>query len=212
MSLLLAIFMLFSNAFAVEFNAVFIVSTTSCYVYNDSSFSSEKLQKDGQDLILYHGDKVIYKSENDDFYYVAIDDETKGYVYKYYLTSDNSSISVYPTFNATIRQECEVFDIDGNSTGYHAEKGQRVFLYAGFKSREKYNPVQIVLDNEVYNGYIETKYIRPDGVSATLIVAISTIVSVVIVTLSLVFIKKQRKHKKKKLGSKSWIEKFLLVK
>ena len=86
MSFLLAIFMLFSNAFAIELNTTLMVTATSCYVYTDSSFSSAKLKEDENDIVLYHGDKVTYLGEQDKFYFVKITDEKEGYIYKYYLS------------------------------------------------------------------------------------------------------------------------------
>ena len=201
MSFLLAIFMLFSNAFAIELNTSLTVTSTSCYVYTDSSFSSEKLKDEENEIVLHHGDKVTYLGEQDQFYFVKITDEKEGYIYKYYLANENSRI-IYPTFNASIREDCHLFDSSGNDTGIVITKNQRVFLYEGFKNKETFCPVQVVVDDQLYNGYIETKNIKPDGVNASLIIAISAISAVVTITLSLVLIK-NRKKKKKKIGSQT---------
>ena len=82
-------------------------------------------------------------------------------------------------------------------TGLIAKKDTRIFIYSGFNEKKQYTPVQLVLeDGSLYNGYIKTADIKPDGISSLLIIGISIIAAAVTIILSLVFIQKKNKKKK----------------
>lgn len=188
----------FSQAITEGSQAKVIVS--KCNLYTEANFTSEKVTYiEGENTILVvlnHGDNVTIKSLNGDFAYITTEDEKEGYIYKYYIT-DNNSQAVYPVFNASIRKDTKIYDIDKNATEYTAKKDTRVYLYKGFNDKEKYTAVQIVLEDEsLYNGYIKTEDIKPDGVSGLLVAAITIIIAGVTIVLSLVFIKKKKKKKK----------------
>lgn len=187
-----------SNALSEGGQAKVIVSRT--YLYTADNFSSEKVSyEDGENTILVtlkHGDTLTIESFSGDFAYVNTTDEKSGYIYKYYI-SDNTSQEVYPVFNASIRKDTKIYDIEQNETEFTAKKGSRVYIYQGFNDKKEYTAVQIVLDDQtLYNGYILTSDIKPDGVSGLLIVAITIIVAAVTIILSLLFIKKKKKSKK----------------
>lgn len=189
--------MLFANVFSLAPNTQCYITASSCYVYSEASFSSEKITKDEELVKLSHKQVVTVQSEVGDFCLIKTqDEEIEGYVYKYYITN-LSSQSVYPVFNAQTRCDTAIYDTDKNKTEYVAVKNQRIYLYEGFKYKEQYCAVQIVLsDGSLYNGYILTKDIKPDGISKTLIIAISAISAVVTIVLAIVFIKKPKKKKK----------------
>lgn len=208
MSVLLSIFMVFCNLFGFAFQtqntiayqtqSEYYVTASSCYLYSEASFLASKVTFEGKDVILKHGDKLEFQEEVENFAFVNLKNiEASGYIYKYYITN-NTTLDVYPVFNASIRENCDVFDLDKNPTSIKANKNQRVFLYEGFNDKEEYTAVQLVLeDGSLYNGYILSKNINPDGVSTLLIVAISIICASVTIILTLVFIKKKKKIKKK---------------
>lgn len=195
-----------THALSENQDAKVIVST--CYLYKADTFASEKVTyQDGENtvlIILKHGDIVNIKSFSGDFAYVTTSSEKEGYIYKYYIT-ENSSQAVYPVFNASVRKNSKIFDLDKQETEYTIKKGSRIYIYKGFNDKEKYTAVQVVLEDEsLYNGYILTANVKPDGVSGLLIVAISILIAAITITLSLVFIKKKKKKEKKtKLIKKS---------
>lgn len=203
MSLLLSILLILTGAFTLTPNTEYYVTASSCYLYEDASFDSNKIKQDGEDFVVSHGQAVIMENESGDFCLVTIKNlDISGYIYKYYLT-EKSAVSYHPVFNATIRETTEVYDMNYNQTEFSVQKDQRVYLYKGFNSKGKYTAVQIVLeDGSVYNGYVLSEKIKPDGVSRTLIIAIPLISATVIVILSVVLIRKNKK-KKVKIGSKS---------
>lgn len=188
-----------SHALEIGGDAKVIVSR--CYVYSDATFEAEKLKivenEDEVFVTLKFGEVVKINGFNGDFAWVTTAEDKNGYVYKYYL-SDNKSQEIYPVFNASLRRESQILDIDFEETGLKASKNARVYLYEGFDDDKKYTAVQIVLeDGSLYNGYILTEDIKPDGVSALLIVGLSVIIATVTIVLSLLFIKKKKKKEKK---------------
>ena len=184
----------YSDALTEGGKAKVIVSR--CYLHTADSLSSEKVTyAQGEDTILVvleYGDIVNIESVTGEFAFVTTANEKEGYIYKYYITQ-NTSQAVYPVFNASVRKDTIIYDINKNATEYTAKKGTRVYIYKGFDDKEKYTAIQIVLDDEsVYNGYILTEDIDPDGISGVLIIAISIIVAGVTIILSLVYIKKKK--------------------
>lgn len=196
MKMFLTAVILASSLFLPNDTAFIIVS--QCFLYSDASFTSEIVKDNGEEYILYQNDKVTIISESDDFVLVETDDQQTGYVYKYYL-SKNSSQTVYPVFNCSVRNDSPLLDINKNETGIMIEAGKRVFVYNGFDNLDGYTEVQIVLeDGSLYSGIIKSDDLNPDGINGLIFIAIPLIMAAVTVILSVVLIKKK---KKKKAGS-----------
>lgn len=199
MKLLLSFFMLFSPLMSFIPNQDAIIIASYCYLYSSPSFSSEIVKIDENPFILYHNEKVTIIEENEDFILVKTQNEqTQGWVYKYYLTTNTSQI-VYPVFNASVRNDnAIIYDINKSPTELKANAGQRVYLYDGFDDKNEFTAVQLLLeDGSLYNGYLKSADISPDGVSSLLIVGISIIAACVTIILSIIFIKKTKKNKSK---------------
>lgn len=199
MKLLLSFFMLFSPLMSFIPNQDAIIIASYCYLYSSPSFSSEIVKIDENPFILYHNEKVTIIEENEDFILVKTQNEqTQGWVYKYYLTTNTSQI-VYPVFNASVRNDNTIiYDINKSPTELKANAGQRVYLYDGFDDKNEFTAVQLLLeDGSLYNGYLKSADISPDGVSSLLIVGISIIAACVTIILSIIFIKKTKKNKSK---------------
>lgn len=198
MSLLLSLLLLLTGAISFVPNQDYYVTASSCYLYEDASFDSAKVQVSEEDVVLTHGQIVVFQSEEGNFCLVTIkNSETTGYVYKYYLT-ENNSVSYYPVYNASIREDCLVYDVNYSQTEITLKKGQRVYIYDGFDNKKEYTAVQFVLeDGTLYNGYVETSKVKPDGVNRAVIIAVPLIAAIVTIVLSIVFIQKKRKKKKK---------------
>lgn len=191
------------KAFALENGSAQIIAT-KCNLYEEADFFSNKVSvQDSEEntviITLRFGDEVQVSDCKDDFSFVTTSKGVQGWVYKYYL-SQSPSQQIYPVFNGTIIKETLIYDIDGVSTGFIATKGSRVFLFEGFNSKsEKPTAIQIVLENgSLLTGYVSTDCVEPDGVSKTLIVAITIVAAVSTITLSLIFIRKKSKKKKEK--------------
>lgn len=199
MKLLLSLLLFFSPLASFIPEQEVSVIASYCCVYTDASFEAEKLKDGKNDLLIYHNDIVKVLEEKNDFVKVQVNETVNGYIYKYYVTA-NSSQDVYPVFNASIRNnDTIIYDIDQKDSGFKAKAGDRIFLYAGFNDKKEFTPIQIVLeDGSLYNGLIKSSEINPDGISNLLIIGISIIAASVTIILSIVFIKKTKKHKKKK--------------
>ena len=174
------------------------ITASSCYLYSEASFSSEFILQDNNPYLLKFNDEVEIVMEENDFVQVQIPNtEISGYVYKYYLNT-NQSQTVYPVFNAELRNDSLLYDDLIKKTDITLKKGQRLFLYQGYDETKEYTAVQVVLENGiVFNGNILTKDIKPDGISSLLILGITIIAACVTIILSLIFIKKIKNKKNK---------------
>lgn len=188
-----------TNADALNVGSEAKVIVSRCYLYAENSFSSEKVvyieEENTITVSFKHGDTVNVQSINGDFAYVTTDNQHVGYIYKYYLT-DNVSQAVYPVYNASVRRTTAIYDIEKTKTDLSLKKGTRIYLYEGFNKKGDLTAAQFTLeDGSLYNGYINTADIKPDGISGLLIAGITIILAVVTIVLSLVFIKKKKKKK-----------------
>ena len=162
----------------------------SCYVYETASFDTKKLEGD-QPIMLAHGQSVKLVEENGDFWLIA-SDEIEGY--KFYLTKNEPREDVYLSFNATIENNAEIYDLE-MSPAFQAKKGQRVYLYQGY-SKGEYTAVALIReDGSVFYGFIATKDIVPDGINAGLITGIAVIISCLTLIFLLLFMKKKKGSK-----------------
>lgn len=196
MNFLLAIFGLLS-CFAISPMNV-TVNANSCYLYQEPSFESQKVYIDKELFELHHGDNITIIEEKEKFALVQTNDNVVGYIYKFYL-SYPSDYQIYPTFNASVRNDNSIiYNLEKEKTTYTANAGEKIFLFEGYDADSEYTAIQIVLeDGSLYNGFMLTKDVAPNGISVSLIVGITIISAVATIILSLIFIKK-----KKKTGSK----------
>ena len=199
MSILLSFLIGLSMLFSYSVGGEGVIIASHCYLFSSPSFESEKIMNDDSELILYHNDKVTILQEEGDFLLIRTEEYDKeGYVYKYYVTS-NSSQDVYPVFNATIRNDTTIYDLDQNPTEWTAKAGSRVYIYGGFNENGM-TAIQVVLeDGSLYNGLVNSEDLSPDGISSTLVIGISVIAAAVTIILSIVFLKKTKKKKAKKI-------------
>ena len=199
--LILSLFIPSISANAIESGGAYVIAS-KCNLYSEAKFDSEKVTTlDDLEqpvlITLKFGEEVIITEIQDDFAKVSVRN-VEGWVYKYYLSQSNSQ-DVYPVFNGTVRKDSVVYDVDKEPTEIIAKADSRIFIYKGF-SKKELTAVQIVLDDgSLYTGYLTTADIEPDGVSKLLIVAITIIIAAVTIILSIIFIKKGRKKKDKKV-------------
>ncbi len=199
MSLLLSLIFAFSSLIGLvpEQNATVIIN--NCYVYSSPSFESEKiLNENGDILVLNKNQEIVVIEEINEFVKInLIDSNIQGYIYKYYI-SQNSTQTIYPTFNASIRYNATVvYDLSLEPTDVVLQAGERVRIYKGYDDKEEYTQIQFVDENgELIHGFVKTSNLKPDGVSSLLIIGISIIAACVTIILSIIFIKKKKTIKK----------------
>ena len=187
------------QVFALDAGLSASVIASHCQMYERADFSSQVVtDEEGQIIYLHHNQKVEVLSIEGDFAQVETAENVQGFVYKYYLTQNTSQV-VYPVFNASvIADDAKIYDMDLADTGFRLQKGTRVLVYKSFSEKKDYIAVQVVLDDgSLYNGYMLTKEVSPDGISGLLVAGISIIIALVTIVLSIVFIKKKKKDKKR---------------
>lgn len=185
------------SSLALESGQTATVIASRCLVYEHPDFSSNQtmveIEGEAQPLKLTHKQEVEILDLEGDFAKIKTANNIEGYVYKYYLTQ-NTPQQVYPVFNARIRSDTILFDLDYQNSGYALTKDDRVFVYKSFSEKKEYTAVQVVLeDQSLYNGYVLTKDVAPDGISGILIAGISIIAAAVTIVLAIVFMKKKKK-------------------
>ncbi len=186
------------QTFALDAGATASVIASRCQMYERADFSSQVVtDADGQIIYLRHNQQVEVISIEGDFAQVETQEDAQGFVYKYYLTQNTSQV-VYPVFNASvIADNAVVYDMDFADTDFRLQKGDRVLVYKSFSEKKEYTAVQVVLDDgSLYNGYMLTKEVSPDGISGLLVAGITIIIALVTIVLSIIFIKKKKKDKK----------------
>lgn len=194
MKSLLSVALIILSAF--EPNTTATVLASRCPLYSAPNFTSAIVQYEDADFYLSQNDQVKVIQTDGDFVLVKANEETQGYVYRYYLTQ-NSSQTTYPVFNATMRENSPIYDLEKTPVDI-AEKGKRVFIFNGFDNVDGgFTEIQIVLENgELYSGLVKSSSLKPDGINRNAIIAIPIILAGITVVLSIVFLGRKKKKKK----------------
>lgn len=196
---------IFISLFSFNAGQEVFVTASTCYLYTAPSFESEIVLDNEEKVTLIHGDKLIVISQSDEFIEVKLskNEQISGYVYEYYVT-DNISQKVYPVFNCSVRNDNTIiYDFEKEPTTYTASSGQRVYIYNGFDDQKGFTSVQVVLpDGSLYNGYIKSDDLKPDGINRLVIVGLPIIAACVTIILSIIFLKKKKTDKKKEKKGK----------
>ena len=177
------------------------VVATFVNLYASPSFETVLTDASGQAYTFEHGTIFQAIEENGDFILVRADveDQTiEGYVYKYYVTTNENGQDVYPVFNGSVTLDgAIIYDINGNPTQHIAKLGQGITIYGGFDDQNEFTSLAIVLeDGSLFYSMMRTQDIAPYGISGALIASITIIVALVTIILSVIFIRKKRSKKK----------------
>lgn len=213
--LILSIFLCFLSltttriTYAEDESSKYVVVANSAVIYQSPDFSSEKLStlKHNQsiEILFENNSPKTFFSDNYSFFKVIKYDEIEGYVLADLVVPENDVITSIPNFNAKLNNSCKVY-FNENSVISESEitlnKNHQIFLYEGFNEKEKYTAVAFVYDNQVLYGYIETKWIDPDGINPLIITCIIVILAILGIVFAWVFIK-NKKVKLKKTSRKS---------
>lgn len=201
MKLLMCFVMMFSLGNPDIINQEASVIATTCYVYETASFDSPLVIND-EYITLKHGDTVRVYGEEGEFSIVRFDYDNVNfqdkdyYIYSNYLTFNKVEQETYPVFNAKVANDnAVIYDLNTTVTDFTAHKGQGLFLYNGYSSKEEYTAVALVLDNgKVYYGFMKTEDIKPNGISAGLITGIVVLVTCLTIIFLLLFMRKKKRQ------------------
>lgn len=200
-TLLACILLVTSFASTVSGGQSLSVVATFVNLYASPSFERVLTDASGQAYTFEHGTIFQAIEENGDFILVSAQvegEKIEGYVFKYYVTTNENGQDVYPVFNGSVTLDgAIIYDINGNPTQHIAKLGQGITIYGGFDDQNEFTSVAIVLeDSSLFYGMMRTQDISPYGVSGALIASITIIIALVTIILSVIFIKKSRSRKK----------------
>lgn len=197
MKLLACLLLLFVGITPVSGDAASVI--IPCYVYQSASFDTKLLVQD-KEVGLQHGEKVTFLEEVNNFCkieFIVENEKYEGYVYSYYLTFNKVDKEIRPVFNGKTTKETPIYDLNKNLTEFKASKGQGVYIYQGYSSKEEFVAVGVVLeDGSVYYGLMKTADVAPNGINGGLITGIVVIASCLTIIFLLLFMKKKKSGRK----------------
>lgn len=208
--LILSIFLCFlmstttQIAYAENESSKYVVVANSAVIYQSPDFSSEKLAtlKHNQiiEILSENNSPKTFFSDNYSFFKIINHNDIEGYILSDLVVPENDVITATPNFNAKLNTTCKVY-FNENSVISESEitlnKNHQIFLYEGFNEKEKFTAVAFVYDNQVLYGYIETKWIDPNGINPLIITCIIVILAILGIVFAWVFIKNKKVKLKK---------------
>lgn len=202
------------NYVSAENKKEWICIANYCYIYSEPSFASAKVVgEDNEPIIVKHKDVLILEegenrlntyldSEGQIFYAVLSMEgvEINGYIFSDFVTEDISKIETYPTFNATLKSDTYLFEVNGeefSETETLLESGTRVYLYEGFDNDVNgYNAVAVKVGNTLQYGYVLKSDVSPDGINPAIIYAITIALACIGIIMAFLFMKNKKNKKK----------------
>lgn len=188
-----------SIANAEDSTQTYVITANSANLYELPDLTSSKLKNlthNTQVSILFQdGDAKSFNYDGFLFFKVVQFENTDGYVLADLVTPKNEALTAIPNFNAKTNAQCHVFfaeDTEKVESSIILEKNQKIFLYEGFKSKSDYTAIAFVYENQVMYGYLETKYVSPNGISTTLITCILLIMAVLGIVFAWLFMKSKK--------------------
>ncbi len=198
------------NTAAAE-SVQYVVVANSATVFATAEFSDQKI------ATLTHGQEVVLELEGEEpkqyssggyvFFKVLELDGQSGFVLGDLVCKKTDQITAIPNFNAQTNGKCTVFfknDDKFVDSGITLEKAHRIFLQNGYDKNSQYCQIVFVHENEVIYGYIQTKFVKPDGINPVLITCITLIIALLTIIFTWLFMKNKKK-KWKKSGKNSHI-------
>ena len=195
------------KTFAQNAQKIYVVTANRASVFESPDFSSAKIGQIEHDVEVYvqmeNDAPQEFKNEGFVFYKITQAD-LEGYVFADLLTPKSDTITAIPSFNGQTNTESIVFwkqDNEMVESEIILDKGERIFLYEGYNSKEEYNAIAFVHENEVLYGYLKTENISPDGINTAIITCITIIIALLGIIFAWLFMKNRKvKLKKQKLS------------
>jgi len=179
--------------------ANFFVCANSAILYASADLSSERLETlQHKTIVLVETEDSVAKEyvSGSHIFYKATHNETTGFVLSDFVLQDTQTTSSTPNFNGKTNSACFVFRLEGENyvqTTIKLERRQKIFMYEGYHAKKEYTAISFVYENEVMYGYIETKYIAPNGINPIILTCICLIVAILGIAFSWIFVKKRKK-------------------
>ena len=177
----------------------YIVCSNSANVYQSSDMTSTIVytisHKDKIDVELDGASAKIYTNLGYSFYKITTVGK-EGYILADFAVKMAEELQEIPNFNARTNGPCVVYNKVGDEyveTSISLEKGAKLFLYEGYKSKNPYTAVSFVLDNQVLYGYLKSESIDPNGINPAIITCACLILAILGIMFTFLFIKGRKK-------------------
>lgn len=134
------------------------------------------------------------------FFKVVQFENTDCYVLADFVTAKIDAIVSTPNYNAKTNSACTLFfEIGGQmqASDISLPRHQEIFLYEGYNGKTEYTAVSFVYENQVLYGYLETKFVSPNGVNPIIITCILLILAILGIIFAWLFMKKKKVRIKK---------------
>ena len=179
--------------------AFYMVCANSANVYQSSDLNSSVL------YTLSHKDKIevepdgteakVYTNLGYSFYKIVTEGK-EGYILADFAVKMAETLQEIPNFNAKTNGQCVVYNKVGEEyieTSISLEKGHKLFLYEGYKSKNPYTAASFVMDNQVLYGYIKSESVAPNGINPAIITCACLILAILGIMFTFLFIKGRKK-------------------
>jgi len=186
-------------AHAESDTTIYMVCANSANVYQSPDLTSDIL------YTLTHKEKIEVESDGEEVkiytnldysFYKITTDGKEGYILADFAVRMVEALQEIPNFNAKTNGPCVVYnkvDEEYVETSISLDKGYKLFLYEGYKSKNPYTAVSFVMDNQVLYGYIESDSVAPNGINPAIITCACLILAILGIMFTFLFIKGRKK-------------------
>lgn len=188
-----------SVAYAENASATYLICANAANVYQTNDLTSTIL------YTLSHKDKIEIELDGteaknytyDNYFFYKITTPTKeGYILADFVVKTAETLQEIPNFNAKTNGQCTVYnEVEGEyvETSISLEKGHKLFLYEGYKSKAPYTAISFVFENQVLYGYVKTDSVAPYGINPAIITCAGLILAILGIMFTFLFIKGRKK-------------------
>ncbi len=194
-------FLCFSNvsfANAETDASAYVVTANKANVYEQPMFNSTVIKtlshKTEIKIELSLDAPVEYVDGNYTFYKIDQD----GYILSNLVCKKTETITSIPNFNAKTNGECFVYFLENDvyeKSDIKLSEKQEIFLYEGFDQNKDVTAIAFVNANEVLYGFIQTKYVSPNGINPVVFIVITLVMAILGIAFAWLFISGKKKHK-----------------
>lgn len=175
------------KAFASELPEQVRVAFNFAYVLwqkdDAETLTTQQLENEEIATKVYFAQVLDVEGEVDNFFVVKLtyNQEIKsGYIYKAAVIDNlQKSPEKFLQTNATITKACTTFTLQNNNhtpTNFQLEKGTKVRLQQTISAKNKWTLISFNHEGQTLTHYVETKNIKPDGVSRAALTAIALLI------------------------------------
>ena len=186
-------------------NNTYFVTANFANVYSEPILNSEKIigEIKHKEIVYLEMDNNTPKTFNDgDFTFYQLSEEIYSPIYNsnaFILTElviqKSKEITSIPSFNAKTNSNCTVYFLKDNEkveSDIKLEKGTKIFLYEGYTRKKTFTAIAFINEKEIYYGYLETRYISPNGINPIIFTCIFLTLAVLGIIFAWVFMKRSK--------------------